>query len=146
MDGYRRALAEANITFNPNSVISGDLTITGGINAAHDVIRRKVGCTAYFCANDESAIGFIQGLKAGGIRVPDDIAVVGFDDIEEAKTVVPALTTLKSDLDGLGRMGVHRLLERVNYPNLPFTRTILEVQLVERDSAKTYNLNGRRAE
>ncbi|HEX2915742.1 MAG TPA: LacI family DNA-binding transcriptional regulator [Chloroflexia bacterium] len=137
LEGYRRALEEAGIPFNWDYVIKGDLTIDGGVNAAHEVARKGVDCTAYFCANDQTAFGFLQGLRAHGLEVPRDISVVGFDDTETARLVTPALTTVRADPEGLGRMAVRKIIERVNYPDLPVTQTLLYTSLVERDSVRS---------
>ncbi|MDB5081635.1 MAG: LacI family transcriptional regulator [Chloroflexi bacterium] len=133
-EGYRRALEEAGIPFNPDYVIQGDLLIEGGIKAAHQVVEQNLDCTAYFCANDDTAIGFIQGLRSHKLHVPSDISVVGFDDEESARLITPALTTVKANPVGVGRMAVRRLLERVKYPHLPVTQTLICTTLVERDS------------
>lgn len=132
--GYRRALEEAGIIFNPNYVIRGEMSIESGIKAAHLVVEEKLNCTAYFCADDYTAIGFIQGLRSHNLHVPSDISVVGFDDQESAKLITPALTTIKGNPFGVGRMAVRRLLERVKNPNLPLNQTLISTSFVERDS------------
>ncbi len=133
-DGYRRALEEAGIPFTSNYVISGEMSIESGIKAAHQAVEQKLDCTAYFCADDYTAIGFIQGLRSHNLHVPADISVVGFDDEESARLITPALTTVKGNPFGVGRMAVRRLLERVTNPNLPINQTLICTSLVERDS------------
>jgi LacI family transcriptional regulator len=135
-DGYRAALENAGIPFDPELVIPGNLYFDGGGHAADEIIRRKLDCTAFFCANDTSAIGLIQGLLRNGVRVPEDISVVGFDDIEAAKLISPALTTVRANPDQLGRMAVIRLLERCKDPTLPVCQTLLHSTLVERNSVR----------
>jgi DNA-binding LacI/PurR family transcriptional regulator len=135
-EGYRRALEEAGIPFDPAYVIPGDLTLTGGTVAAQVALAQGLDCTAYFCSNDWSAFGFIQGLRSQGLRVPDDISVVGFDDAETSKLISPALTTVRTDPVGVGRMAVRKLIERVKYPNVPISQTLLYTGLVERESVR----------
>jgi DNA-binding LacI/PurR family transcriptional regulator len=135
-EGYRRALEEAGIPFDPAHVLPGDLTLDGGLAAAQTVIERGLDCTAYFCSNDWSAFGFIQGLRAQGLRVPEDISIIGFDDNETSKLISPALTTVRADPVGVGRMAVRKLIERVKFPNLSITQTLLYTELIERHSVR----------
>lgn len=133
-EGYRRALEEAAIRFDEQLVIPGNLALEGGLAAAAYIKQKKLGCTAYFCANDQSAFGFIQGLQAQGLRVPQDISVVGFNDVGGARLISPALTTIRANTEGVGRMAVRKLLERVSYPDLPLTQTLVGTELIERES------------
>lgn len=136
-EGYRRALEEAGIDFDWQLVVPGNLTLEGGIAAAQHVVQKKLDCTAYFCSNDPSAFGFIQGLRGHGLEVPKDISVVGFDDLEGARLISPSLTTVRANTEEVGRMAVRKLLERVNFPDLPFTQTLLSTSLIERDSVRS---------
>ena len=138
-EGYRRGLEEAGIPFTPAYVLPGNLTLDGGIAAAQTVFERDLDCTAYFCSNDWSAFGFMQALRTRGLRVPEDVSIIGFDDAETAKLVSPALTTVRADPVGIGRAAVRKLIERVKYPNLPITQTLLHTQLIERDSVRSLN-------
>lgn len=140
LDGYRLALENAGIPFDPNLVIQGDLSIEGGKRAAKELLERKMDCTAYFCANDETAIGLIQTLRPLGVRVPEDISLVGFDDVDSARLITPTLTTIKGNPAGIGRMAVRKLIERVKSPNLPVTQTSLATYLIERESVKPLHI------
>lgn len=135
-EGYRLALEKAGIAFDPEIAVEGNLKVDGGRAAAQEVIERKLDCTAYFCANDETAIGLIQGLHSHGLQVPQDVSVIGFDDVESARLITPALTTIRGNPAGVGRMAVRKLLERVKLPDLPVSQTSLATSLVERDSVK----------
>lgn len=136
-EGYRRALEEAGIMFDPAYVLPGNLSLEGGIAAAQTIFERELDGTAYFCSNDWSAFGLIQGLRARGLRVPEDVSIIGFDDAETAKLISPALTTVRADPVGLGRTAVRKLIERVKYPGLPISQTLLYTQLIERDSVRS---------
>lgn len=136
-EGYRVALEKAGIEYDPDLILEGNLSLEGGVNSADEIIRRKLDCTAYFCANDQSAIGLIQRLGEHGVRIPEDVSIVGFDDIEAAKLISPPLTTVRANAEQLGRMAVRRLLDRVKDPTLPVTQTLLHSTLVERRSVKT---------
>ena len=135
-EGYCAALLSAGIAFDPTIVIASNLKVDGGRAVATELVNRKLDCTAYFCANDETAIGLIQGLRAHGLHVPQDISVMGFDDVESARLITPALTTIRANPAGVGRIAVRRLIERVKMPTLPITQTSLATYLVERDSVK----------
>ncbi len=136
-EGYRRSLEEAGIMFDPAYVVPGNLTLDGGIAAAQTVFERELDCTAYFCSNDWSAFGFIQGLHARGLRVPEDVSIIGFDDAETAKLISPTLTTVRVDPVGLGRTAVRKLIERVKNLGLPINQTLLYTQLIERESVRS---------
>jgi len=142
-EGYRRALEDAGIAFDPQLVVKGNLSLEQGLDAAHEVVERKLECTAYLCSNDQSAFGFIQGLRMHGLSVPRDVSVVGFDDIEAARLISPALTTVKADPEGIGRMAVRKIIERIQEPSLPVTQTLLYTSLVERDSVWDLTVSSR---
>ncbi|HEX2911526.1 MAG TPA: LacI family DNA-binding transcriptional regulator [Chloroflexia bacterium] len=134
---YRFALLEANIEFQPEWLIAGDLSVGGGEKAAEEFLRRKLDCTAVFCVNDSTALGFIKVMAQNGLRVPQDLSVIGFDDIPAADYIWPPLTTVRTNAPKLGQIAIHRLVERINYPELPFTQTLVGTQLIERASVQT---------
>ncbi|AMJ94380.1 hypothetical protein AVL56_08730 [Alteromonas stellipolaris] len=100
--GYQNALQKAGLPLSNKLVINGDFSVTSGLNAAKEYADMQPRPTAIFCMNDKMAIGIIQGLKAEGLRVPEDISVVGFDDIEFAKYCDPPLTTIRQPAKELG--------------------------------------------
>ncbi len=98
--GYIIGQTMNDIEYNPSYVYYGDFTETSGIEAAKYFIHTDV--TAVICASDLMAIGLIHGLEAAGKRVPLDISVTGYDDLDVSKYVKPSLTTVKQDLDSIG--------------------------------------------
>jgi DNA-binding LacI/PurR family transcriptional regulator len=106
---YVETLAAAGAPALP--VIQGDWTAESGYSAAGQL---DPDTTAVFCANDECAIGLIRGLAERGRRVPDDVSVVGFDDLPEAAFLLPALTTVSQDLERVGREAVRALTSRLD--------------------------------
>ncbi|MFD1721649.1 substrate-binding domain-containing protein [Amnibacterium endophyticum] len=98
-DGWRAALAEAGV--EPGPLVRGDWSAASGAAAAEAL--RDAGATAVFCANDQMALGLLHALHRSGLRVPEDVSVVGFDDIPEAAFFTPALTTVGQDFAALGR-------------------------------------------
>ncbi len=89
---------------------------------------------AFICSNDDAAAELIVALNRMNLRVPDDIAVLGFDDSSVAIQTVPALTTTHVEMKVMGREGVRRLIWRIHNPNALATRTSIETRLVVRDS------------
>ena len=116
MRGYLDALREADLpTFPP---IRGDWTADFGHFAGQELARRP-DFTAVFAANDLMAIGLMHGFRDAGIRVPEDISVVGFDDIPVAAHVAPPLTTVHQDFPELGRRAVQLLLSQMRGDEAP---------------------------
>ena len=92
--------------------------------------------TAIFCANDEMAMGCIHAIKAAGLRVPEDLSVVGFDDIRYAQIFDPPLTTVRQPAEEIGRRVMHRLLLEIEAGRSPSAETeIVAHELVIRESA-----------
>lgn len=111
--GYREALAAHNVPVEERLIRAGEFTEQGGYEATRELLRLSPRPTAIFAANDLMAIGAYQALREAGVRVPDDVAVVGFDDIPAASLVHPALTTIAQFPHGLGRQAAELLLDRL---------------------------------
>lgn len=108
--GYRAALADAGLTLDPGRIVAGENTMRSGQEAAMILLSRPPVPTAIFCANDEMAIGAITVCKQRGLRVPEDISIVGFDDVEIAEFYDPPLTTIRQPRRDLGRRAMDELL------------------------------------
>lgn len=133
--GYHAALASAGILPDPELEIESNFEITGGAAATHTLLNLPEPPTAIFAFNDNLAIGAIQAADARGLRVPGDLSVVGFDDVEHATIVKPALTTVRQPLAEMGRTAVSlltRLLDRQRFETLHIE---LGTRLVVRDSS-----------
>jgi LacI family transcriptional regulator, repressor for deo operon, udp, cdd, tsx, nupC, and nupG len=117
--GYREGLREAGLAFDRNLVWPGDYTLEAGLRAGHRIIGRRRRPTAVFSSNDEMAIGLIRALVSAGIRVPQDISVAGFDDIEFAAMVDPALTTVHQPRREHGRTGAEILIRLLTGETVP---------------------------
>src|SRR3712207_1288400 len=92
--GFKDGLETAGLPFDPALVLPGDYTIEAGMRAGQDLVARSDRPTAVFCTSDEMAIGLMRTLFSAGLKVPEDISVAGFDDIEFAAVAEPALTTI----------------------------------------------------
>lgn len=110
IDGWRQAL---RATGAPEPVmLSGDWSSASGYRIGHELASMP-GVTAVLCANDHMALGLLRALSEQGRRVPEDISVVGFDDIPESAYFLPPLTTVRQDFGELGRRALRRLLSRI---------------------------------
>lgn len=130
-EGYLRALADhdlvpyfADCVLHP-SVVEPYVT---------DMLTAHPEITAIFGCNDDVAIAAMRAAQALGRRIPDDLSVVGFDNIDLSQAVLPRLTTMRVDMMGIGRLAAQLLLNRVAYPEAGLTRAIICPDLVERDS------------
>lgn len=109
-DGYARALAEAGLPADPALVLPGDFGLDSGRAAFARFAALDPRPTAIFCANDESAMGFIAAARAAGVQVPQEVSVVGFDDIHFAQGFIPALTTIRQPRAAMGAAAMRLLL------------------------------------
>lgn len=137
MQAERRRLG---LETRPEWIIRGDFSVQSGLEAAQKVFAMQDRPTAVFCASDEVAFGLISGLQGLGLRVPDDISVVGFDDIDLAQVFVPKLTTIRQDRQRIGARAAELLLEQLNASDqtarVPPEPEVLGVELVARESTK----------
>ncbi len=116
--GFTRALGECGVSLDPRYVIEGDFTLESGRKVAHQFIEMGTLPRAIFALNDLMAIGLILALQDAGYKVPDDVAVVGFDDIPEATIVRPALTTIAQNPQDIGIRLCEALIERIEDPQV----------------------------
>jgi LacI family transcriptional regulator len=134
LNGYHAALAAAGIAPDPELEIEADWLITGGSAAASRLLDLPDPPTAIFAFNDNLAIGAMRAAQARGLRVPDDLSVVGFDDTEEAAIVTPPLTTIRQPLAEMGRMAVSLLMRLLEQQRVETLRVELATRLVVRAS------------
>jgi DNA-binding LacI/PurR family transcriptional regulator len=132
--GYRQALTAAGRKPLKKHIGQGDFTHSGGQRAMDKLLDLDPSVDAVFAASDLTALGAISAITARGLRVPQDVAVVGFDDVREASMSVPALTTVRQPIDELGRTMARKLLARIAGFD-PARTTVLPVDLVHRASA-----------
>src|SRR5712691_1113440 len=114
LEGHRAALGAAGIRFDPHLLAIGDFTRSGGAKAMQELLARKKRPRAVFCANDLMAIGAMDAVRAAGLRLPNDVALMGYDDIEAAGLVTPALTTVLNPADEMGHECARVLLGRMS--------------------------------
>ncbi|WP_114943098.1 LacI family DNA-binding transcriptional regulator [Microvirga calopogonii] len=131
--GFKDGLTASGLPFDPGLVIPGDYTIETGVMAGQDIVARADRPTAVFCTSDEMAIGLMRTLFSAGLRVPEDISVAGFDDIEFAAVAEPSLTTIRQPRRELGQAAASALIDLLQGRPSP-KRIRLETELVIRDS------------
>ena len=130
--GYRRALSEAGLPWRPDMEYPGDFGLDCGWTGFKRFRTASPRPTAVFCANDESAMGFIAAAHQNGVQVPRDVSVVGFDDIHFAQAFIPALTTIRQPRAEMGATAM-RLLAAIMNDEAP-APVRLAYELILRDS------------
>ncbi|NIZ59756.1 LacI family transcriptional regulator [Sedimentitalea sp. CY04] len=132
-DGYRKGLAEAADPL-PVWRVDGDGSSEGGRAAVERLFIKDTLPTAFFCYNDDTAIGVISALKLRGYRIPEDFSVIGFDDIPFANNITPALTTIRQPRNQIGELAMEQLLDRLAGKDTTTLETLLHGDLVVRES------------
>ena len=133
--GYHAALSDAGLTALSELIIPGDFSEAAGERGTRELLKLRDRPTAIFAANDGMAIGALSALREAGLRVPEDIAVGGFDDIAMARYVNPTLTTVHIDISALGERAAASLLSVLRHPERRnFTRETVATTLVVRQS------------
>ncbi len=130
--GWRRALADAGAEVS--EPVRGDWSAKSGYLAASELLDRD-DVTAVFCANDEMALGLLHAVHARGIRCPEQLSIVGFDDNPMAEYFTPGLTTIRQDFNEIGRLSVGLLLDMIESGDSTAEHITLEPTLVVRASA-----------
>jgi LacI family transcriptional regulator len=134
--GFRRAVSDAGLSVDPALLVTGDWTRHGGYQAMCRLLARADRPEAVFCANDLMAIGAIDAVHEAGLVVPDDVAVAGFDDVDAATIVSPALTTAVNPSYDTGVVAGRLLLDRLTGEYTGVGRRVeVPCPLVARDSA-----------
>lgn len=129
--------AEHDIQIKDHWFKYSDFTIEDGYRKANEILASGDLPTAIFCANDYIAAGAIRAILLAGLKVPDDISIIGFDDVDVARACFPRLTTLRQPLLEHGRLSASLLLDLIN-GNEPANRNItMEPELIERESVQS---------
>ncbi len=134
LEGYRNAMNRAGLEIHEGYEIIGDFEFQGGFTAMNSLLALEQPPHAVFTGNDAMAVGAYQALYQAGLKVPQDMAVVGYDDIELARYMTPPLTTIHQPKDELGELAVDVLIHRMAQPTLEQQRLFLTPELVVRGS------------
>ncbi len=140
--GFRRACADAGLDPSETPILSGSDQVESGERAAVEFLSRTPRVTAIACYNDLTAIGALRGLRAAGLRVPDDISVIGCDDIAAASWVVPTLTTVAQQKAEMGRLAVEHLAGALERGERALEPTIVRLPMTLRQRESTGRVPG----
>ena len=135
--GYIKAMNKLNIEVKDEYIVDGmNFDVTGGYKAMKKLLKLKERPTAVLAAGDKVAIGAINAVKDAGLSVPDDISIIGFDDIDMVQYITPKLTTIRQNCDEIGKASVDLLVEQINKKEKLKINKLIPVELIERDSCK----------
>lgn len=133
-EGYLQALIDEKILIRNEYVVSGDYDMQSGHKAMEKLLSLQNPPTAVFCSNDDMAVGAINAIFAEGLKVPQDISVIGFDDIQSAQYTNPPLTTVKRPIEKISMLGAQKLLEEIDGSEPRGERIFVETELIIRKS------------
>ena len=134
LDGYKSALRTYHISEKPELIYEGTFFQPDGFAGASVLLDLPHPPTAIFASNDVMAMGAMDAVRTRGLRIPDDVSVLGFDDIPQSGLIRPALTTVNQPLEQMGRVATQMLLDLLERPEKKADRIELPTQLVVRDS------------
>jgi LacI family transcriptional regulator len=137
--GYRQGLEDVGLPFRSDYVAEGDFLHRSGLAAMKRLLSLSDPPDAVVSASDTMAIGAIAAIERAGLRVPEDVAVIGFDDIEEARLLSPQLTTLRQDVRALGVAAIEALLRMMSDPEQESPNLILPCELIVRESCGAHH-------
>lgn len=132
--GYQKALQDAHLPINPDWIIESHFDFEGGVEGMKKLLQITPRPTAVFACSDTIAVGIYQVAWQQGLRIPQDISVIGYDNIMLAQYLTPPLTTIHQPKAELGKLAVETLLERIKSPDLEYKTTMLQPQLIWRAS------------
>ncbi|TVY03245.1 LacI family DNA-binding transcriptional regulator [Cohnella terricola] len=134
-EGYKEALEQADLSADPNLVYDGGFSEDGGAEAMYQILIRNPGVTAVFCASDLMALGAMRTLEKMGLKVPEDMSVIGFDDITISSYCSPKLTTIRQDKYELGYQAAQLLIDMLE-DRTDNRKIMLSNQLIVRESTR----------
>lgn len=142
--GYRTAMIENKLPTESRYVADVILTYEGGYIGAKKLLESAPNITAVFCANDISAVGAMRAFQEAGLSIPNDISVIGIDDIEVSKYLIPPLTTIHIPIEEMGNIAAKVLIDRINGGHKIPLRVVLPFHLEVRGSCKKPSSTSRR--
>jgi LacI family transcriptional regulator len=134
--GYKKALEDNGIEYDDELVQFGGLKATDGRDGMEVIINKVKKIDAAFCCSDEIAMGVINTLREKGINVPEQVDVIGFENIYASSIYYPKLTTIEEPMYDMGSVGMRMLIKLVNKKEIEQEHYILDYKLIERDSCK----------
>ncbi|GAB1438463.1 ribose operon transcriptional repressor RbsR [Providencia sp.] len=134
--GFMRSMEQAKIAVNDDYIIFSDFEFAGGFNSMNKLLELPIPPQAIFAGNDAMAVGAYQAIFQKGMKVPDDISIIGYDDIDLSPYMIPPLTTIHQPKDKLGQQAVNQLIYRMDNPESDANILVLTPELIERQSVR----------
>jgi LacI family transcriptional regulator len=134
--GYQDSLTQAGLPIDPKLITQGDFTAASGLMCARYLLGLPNRPTAIFCANDQSALGTYQAAQEIGLSIPDDLSVIGFDNIPEAALADPPLTTIDQSIREMGMIATEMLVKLIQGEPLKSKTLQTSTRLILRDSCR----------
>ncbi|AXI00146.1 LacI family transcriptional regulator [Sporosarcina sp. PTS2304] len=134
LNGYKQALSQHNLEINESLIQEGGYLFEDGYRAASKLLSFDQPPTAIYGGNDSLAIGALKAIHEAGLRVPEDVALVGFDDLDIAHYTTPSLTTIHQPRYEIGKRAMTLLLQKINKETISKSHIILEDELIIRES------------
>jgi len=134
LEGHKRALAEAGVTFDPRLLYESDYHETGGGDGLNALFEKGIKFTAVVCGNDEMAAGAMAAAHDRGLRLPEDLSIVGFDNAPISRYVYPKLSTVHYPINDMSRMAARWVLHNVYNQGDVASQRVFEPNYVARDS------------
>jgi LacI family transcriptional regulator len=141
LDGYRMALEEAGIGFDADRVEQGDYLEAGGLAAMERLFARGQSFSAVFCANDQTAYGARLAMFRRGLRVPEDLSLIGFDDLPTSSYMTPPLTTVRQPTYEIGRLAAQAIVQLIRKQSV--TLSPIPLALVTRETTRRISPSSR---
>ncbi|MCA9837784.1 MAG: LacI family DNA-binding transcriptional regulator [Trueperaceae bacterium] len=136
LQGYRRGLEEVGLAYDESYVIEGQFTETSGQQAMQALLERNLNLDAIFVANDQMAVGAFHILRQAGIRIPEDISIIGFDDLLISRYLYPALSTIRQPLIAMGEAAAQVALRELHQKDIKVEQSFTP-ELIQRQSVAT---------
>jgi LacI family transcriptional regulator len=137
LDGYKSALRVHHISEDPLLIYQGNFFQPDGYAGGSALLSLDEPPTAIFASNDVMAMGAMDAIRSRRLHIPDDVSILGFDDIPQAAMVRPALTTVRQPLEQMGRLATQMLIDQLKNPEKQIGRIELPTQLIVRDSTSS---------
>ena len=138
-EGYLNAIIKHKLQINSDYIIEGRYDMNSGYEAMNKLLDLPTHPSAVFCCNDDMAVGAIKAIFDRGLRVPEDISLVGFDDIDFSEYTTPALTTVKRPIEEISIVGAKKLMEVINGKEYEGEKVHIKTELILRDSVLDLN-------
>lgn len=134
LEGFRQALKDSGVSLKEEHIFAEDTTYEGGIRVANRIADAKTGITAIFATEDEMAIGIMSGARQNGMNVPEQLSVIGFDNVPACEYVTPKLTTISQDITTKGHRAAELLIQLIETGEIKENNIKIPVRIVERQS------------